>query len=95
MNLKHKTDINAMAQCLLLDKEKDLLGTLKIGQAIVKLQGRIIRPFQIKVPEFVVEKGKVTDVWIQERMQHIAPAIIETNFSHEHASPDSYLIQNT
>lgn len=45
MNLKHKTDINAMAQCLLLDKEKDLLGTLKVGQAIVKLQGRIARPF--------------------------------------------------
>jgi hypothetical protein len=80
MNLKHKTDINAMAQCLLLDKEKDLLGTLEVGQAIVKLQGRIARPFQILVPEFAIEKGRVTDAWIQERMQHIAPAVLENNF---------------
>jgi len=76
MNQKHRSDINALAQCLLLDKDKDLLGTLKVGQAIVKLQGRIARPFQIKVPEFAVEKGKVTDAWIQEHMQHIAPALL-------------------
>ncbi|GAI83656.1 unnamed protein product, partial [marine sediment metagenome] len=80
MNLKHKTDINAMAQCLLLDKEKDLLGTLKVGQAVVKLQGRIARPFQIKVPEFAVEKGKVTDNHIMEHMQHIAPALPPQDF---------------
>ena len=41
MNLKHRTDINAMAQCLLLDQDKDMLGSLEIGEAIVKLQGRI------------------------------------------------------
>jgi len=80
MNLKHKTDINAMAQCLLLDKEKDLLGTLKVGQAVVKLQGRIARPFQIKVPEFLVEKGKISDNCIKEHMQHIAPALPEEDF---------------
>lgn len=80
MNLKHKTDINAIGQCLLLDKEKDLLGTLKVGQAIVKLQGRIARPFQIKVPEFIVEKGRITDNHIMEHMQHIAPALPEQAF---------------
>ena len=78
MNLKHKSDINAMAQCLLLDQEKDLLGTLKVGQAIVKLQGRIARPFVIEVPEFVIEKGRVTDDHIREHMQDMAPAIAET-----------------
>lgn len=81
MNLKHKTDINAIGQCLLLDKEKDLLGTLKVGQAIVKLQGRVARPFQIKVPEFIVEKGKVTDNHIMEHMQHTAPAVPEQDFT--------------
>jgi len=83
MNLKHRTDINAMAQCLLLDKEKDLLGTLEVGQAIVKLQGRIARPFQIELPEFPVEKGNITDNCIKEHMQHIAPALLEDDFSTE------------
>lgn len=80
MNLKHRTDINAMAQCLLLDKEKDLLGTLKVGQAIVKLQGRIAWPFQIELPEFAVEKGKISDNCIKEHMQYIAPALPEEDF---------------
>jgi len=95
MNLKHKSDINTIAQCLLLDQEKDLLGTLKIGEAIVKLQGRIARPFQIKVPEFAVEKGRVTDDWIKERMQDITPTIMENSFTCEGASPDWWLIQST
>jgi predicted transcriptional regulator len=95
MNLKHKSDINAMAQCLLLDQEKDLLGTLKVGQGVVKLQGRIARPFQIEVPEFAIEKGRVTDDWIKERMQHIAPAILDRDFASESTSPDSWLIQST
>jgi len=68
MNLKHKTDISAMAQCLLLDKEKELLGRLEVGDAILKLQGRIPRPFLIKIPEFCIQKGRVTDAMIQERM---------------------------
>lgn len=95
MNLKHKSDINAMAQCLLLDQEKDLLDTLKVGQAIVKLQGRIARPFVIEVPEFVIEKGRVTDDWIAQRMQHIAPTILDKDFVSESMSPDSWLIQST
>jgi len=80
MNLKHKSDINAMAQCMLLDSERDLLGMLKVGQAVVKLQGRIARPFQIQVPEFVVEKGKITDNYIKEHMQYIAPMIPKEDF---------------
>jgi len=95
MNLKHKSDINTIAQCLLLDQEKDFLGTLKVGQAIVKLQGRIARPFQIEVPEFALEKGRVTDACIKERMQHIAPAILDEDFVSESTSPDSYLIRTT
>jgi len=80
MNLKHKTDINAMGQCLLLDKERDILGMLEVGQAVVKLQGRIPRPFQIAIPEFIIEKGKITDNFVKGHMQDIAPVIAEEDF---------------
>ena len=71
MNLKHKSDINAVAQCMLLDKERDILGSLDVGQAVVKLQGRIARPFQITIPEFVIEKGRIPDSWLKEHMKTI------------------------
>ena len=70
MNLKHKTDINAVAQCLLLDKEKDILGSLEVGEAVVKLQGRIPRAFQVRIPEFLIHKGTVTDDHIREYMKN-------------------------
>jgi len=78
-----------------LEGEKDLLGQLRVGQAIIKLQGRIARPFQIEVPEFVIEKGRVTDAYIAECMQDIAPTIMENNPAGEFLSPDSWLIQST
>ena len=80
MNLKHKTDINAVGQCLLLDKERDILGTLDVGQAVVKLQGRTAKPFQISIPEFVIEKGKITDAEVKHRMRNLVPALEETDF---------------
>ncbi len=69
-----------MGQCLLLDKERDILGTLDVGQAVVKLQGRIARSFQIAIPEFIIEKGKITDNFVKEHMQDIAPSIHEEDF---------------
>lgn len=80
MNLKHKTDINAIGQCFLLDKEREILGTLDVGEAVVKLQGKIARPFQIKIPEFIIEKGKVTDEDIKELMKDIAHVEPEEDF---------------
>jgi hypothetical protein len=80
MNLKHKTDINAISQCMLLDKEKDILGSLEVGQAVVKLQGRIALPFQVSIPEFVIEKGRITDTYVKKHMQNIAPAMAEQDF---------------
>jgi hypothetical protein len=80
MNLKHKTDINAIGQCMLLDKEKDILGSLEVGQAVVKLQGRIALPFQVSIPEFVIEKGRITDTYVKKHMQDIAPAEHEQDF---------------
>jgi hypothetical protein len=80
MNLKTRTDINAVAQCLLLDKEKDILGSLEVGQAVVKLQGRIAHPFQVSIPEFVIEKGRITDTYVKKHMQDIVPAMAEEDF---------------
>ncbi len=57
MSMSNRADINAMTQTLLLESGKDILGTLEVGQAVVKLQGRIPRPFLISIPEFRIEKG--------------------------------------
>jgi len=65
---------------MLLDKDKDILGSLNVGEAVVKLQGRIPRPFQIAIPQFIIEKGKITDTLVIEHMQHIAPAFPQEDF---------------
>jgi hypothetical protein len=83
MNLKHRSDINAMAQCLLLDKERDILGSLEVGQAVVKLQGRIPSPFKITIPEFMIEKNKVSDSFVKEHMKEI----IQTELQEESLFP--------
>ena len=80
MNLKHKTDINAVSQCMLLDKEREILGSLEVGQAVVKLQGRIARPFEVSIPLFKIEKGKITDTFIKKHMQDIAPVDRQEDF---------------
>lgn len=95
MNQKHKSDINALSQCMLLDKDKDLLGQLRVGQAIIKLQGRIARPFQIMVPEFVVKKGEITDNHVKEHMQHIAPALSDQDFPTVRAVVNSNSMENS
>ena len=92
MNLKHKTDINAMAQCMLLDKEKDILGSLDVGQAVVKLQGRIARPFQVTIPLFPIEKGKITDAFLKKYMHDIAPADQGMDFRLPESQPKPALV---
>jgi hypothetical protein len=69
MSMSNRADINAMTQTLLLDSGKDILGTLDVGQAVVKLQGRIPRPFLISIPEFNIRKGRVTDEQIGQYMK--------------------------
>jgi hypothetical protein len=71
-NLKHQKDINVMGQCMLLeDTERELLGSLEVGQAVVKLQGRIPRAFLVEIPEFEIEKGSVSDQEIRDRMKSL------------------------
>jgi hypothetical protein len=61
MRLKHADDVRAGADCTLLDlKQRDYLGRLQTGWAIVKAPN-IDRPFLLKVPYIDVEKGKIDD----------------------------------
>jgi hypothetical protein len=72
LNLKHSKDVNVMGQCMLLsDEERDLLGSLEVGQAVVKLQGRIPQAFVIQIPDFEVHKGEVTDEDVRRRMEPV------------------------
>lgn len=75
LNLKHQKDVNAMGQSMLLDgDEKDILGSLEVGQAVVKLQGRTAKPFLMEIPEFPIKKGVITDNAIRLRMEgHYSP----------------------
>jgi hypothetical protein len=75
MSMSNRADINAMTQTLLLESGKDVLGTLEVGQAVVKLQGRIPRPFLISIPEFRIEKGRVTDEQIRQYMKDKIPQL--------------------
>ncbi len=76
MNLKHRKDVNTAANCMLLgEEEKEFLGILEIGEAIVKLQGRIHTPFLIKIPEFEISKGRVSDEQVKEKMVGYFPQI--------------------
>jgi len=69
MNLKHKSDVNAVAAAMLMEnEEKDLLGRLPIGTAVVKLQGRWLQPFQVDIPHMKIPKGSINDSRLQELM---------------------------
>jgi DNA helicase HerA-like ATPase len=70
MNLKHKKDVDSVKKFLLLeDKENEFPIRLGLGQAIVKLQDRIQDAFLIKVPEFPIKKGIITDEFIRKRIE--------------------------
>lgn len=69
MNLKHRSDIAMIADCMLLDaKRARYLGKLEVGTGIVKLQDRWFDPILVRFPHISVRKGSVTDEMIKERM---------------------------
>ena len=51
------------------NKEKEYLGKLKVGYAIVKLQGRWFSPFLVKFSLIDIRKGLVTDKMIRGKMR--------------------------
>jgi len=66
LNLKHRSDVTAISSAMLLkDEEKEIIGRLPIGSAIIKLQGRWVEPFQTKIPHIKIPKGKINDTKLQ------------------------------
>ncbi len=69
MNLKHRSDVNAAGGAMLIDnEERELLGRLPIGRAVVKLQGRWLQPFEISIPHRKIPKGSVNDTALAQHM---------------------------
>lgn len=69
LNLKHKSDVAAIAAAMLLDtEEREIIGRLHIGSAVVKLQGRWVEPFCISIPHVQVPKGKINDNTLRNYM---------------------------
>jgi len=94
MSMSNRADINAMTQTLLLDSGKDVLGTLEVGQAVVKLQGRIARPFLITVPEFNIQKGRITDDHIRAYMREEVPAAGEEDTKGDDSESETSLSES-
>jgi len=68
MNLKHRADVTTIADaCLLEPDQRDHLGRLPVGHAVVKLQDRWMSPFQVRFPKVQIAKGVVTDAVLQDR----------------------------
>jgi len=69
LNVKHASDVNALGGAMLLgDEEKDFIGRLPIGQAMVKLQGRWLEPFLIRIPHRKIQKGAIDDTLLVQHM---------------------------
>ncbi len=62
LNQKDPADINkAAAVCLLDADEKKYFSMLPVGQGIIKLQDRWMRPIHVQFPLVNIQKGSVTD----------------------------------
>jgi len=70
LNLKDAKDVNSAASALLLEAaDKKILGRLKTGQAVTKLQGRWHAPFTITIPYIAIRKGSISDEFLYKYMQ--------------------------
>lgn len=62
MNLKHRADVVTVADACLLDLvQRDHIGRLPVGTAVVKLQDRWVSPFMVRFPRVPIRKGAVSD----------------------------------
>jgi DNA helicase HerA-like ATPase len=70
LNLKDAKDVNSAASAMLLDADrKKVIGTLEVGEAVVKLQGRWPQAFTIQIPHLPVTKGSATDALLRDLMR--------------------------
>jgi len=83
----HRSDVNAMSQAMLLqDDEKAILGNLQIGEAVVRLQGRSVKPFMIHVPEFIIRKGSFNDTKVRHHMTKLGLLSVRRHAVHTPAA---------
>ena len=62
LNLVSSSDLSKAASVCLLDaEEKKYFSMLPVGQGIIKLQDRWMKPFLVKFPHIEIQKGSVTD----------------------------------
>ncbi|MDD5599642.1 MAG: hypothetical protein PHV82_16980, partial [Victivallaceae bacterium] len=78
LNLAAPRDINAISFAMGLNTEqKQALNSLPLRTAIVKLAGRYSKPFQIYIPDLVVNKN-ITDTelasYMQDKLADLVPA---------------------
>jgi len=65
LNQKDPVDINkAAAVCLLDSDDKKYFSMLPVGQGIIKLQDRWMRPVHVQFPLVNIDKGSVTDAML-------------------------------
>lgn len=86
-NLKHRGDITMIQDSLHLDAEQaGYLNRLDVGWSVVKLQGRWVYPFLVRLPHFQLHKGVVSDGDIRARHQ---PLPTLSGQAHLLTEPDS------
>ena len=62
LNAKHSKDLTCLGEIMQVPREsRELFSQLPMGRAVVKLQSRYTRPFQIQIPKVDLDKGSVTD----------------------------------
>jgi hypothetical protein len=69
-NIRTREDIRAMESALSLEGDRDYLNKLRIGQGIVKLQDRCLKPFLVQFPKAEISKASylpTTEVISPER----------------------------
>ncbi len=69
LNLKTNQDVTTMGSMMLMTADqKQILGRLPVGTAVVKLQDRYTRPFLIKIPKVSLSEEPVDDYNLAEIM---------------------------
>ena len=62
LNAKHSKDLACLGEIMQVPRDnRELFSQLPMGRAVVKLQSRYTRPFQIQIPKVDLNKGSVTD----------------------------------
>jgi hypothetical protein len=70
LNAKHSKDLACLGDIMQVPREsRELFSQLPMGRAIVKLQSRYTRPFQIQIPKVALDKGSVTDTDLLQMYQ--------------------------